>query len=73
MKDQIKEILKRVFDMENVADDISQQNCEKWDSLRHLNLIVELEETFGVYFEPENIAEMKDIDLILQKIRELSS
>ena len=35
-----------------------------WDSMRHLNLIVELESEFCVEFEPEEIAEMKDYERI---------
>jgi len=35
-----------------------------WDSLRHLNLIIELENEFNISFELEEIAEMKSISLI---------
>ena len=44
------------------------RNCDKWDSLRHLNLIVELESEFGVEFDPEEISGMKcfeDIERVL--------
>ncbi len=71
MKEQVKEVLKRVLNISEVSDDISQQNCENWDSLRHLNLIVELEDEFGVSFEPEDIAEMKDLNSVLNKIEQL--
>ena len=64
MKEQIKEIMKRVFNIDKVTDNISQLNCEKWDSLNHLNLIVELEEAFDVSFEPEEIAEMNSLGKI---------
>lgn len=73
MKEQVKEVLKRVLNISNVPDEISQQNCDNWDSLRHLNLIVELEDEFDVSFEPEDIAEMKDIDTIIKKIEHLKS
>jgi acyl carrier protein len=69
MKEKIQEIMALVFELDNVSNDISQKNCEKWDSMQHLNLVVELEETFDVSFEPEEIAEMKslaDIEKILQ-------
>ena len=64
MKERIKEIMKNVFCLDAISDGISQQNCEQWDSMNHLNLIVELEEEFDVSFEPEEIACMKDIDTI---------
>jgi acyl carrier protein len=70
MKEKIKEIMSSVFGIKNVSDDISQTNCESWDSLKHLNLIVELEDTFNVSFEPDEIAVMislNDITKILQR------
>jgi acyl carrier protein len=73
MKVQIKNVLKTVLGLENVEDNISQQNCENWDSLRHLNLIIELEEVFNVSFEPEDMAEMKDIEAIAKKIVQFKS
>lgn len=58
MEDRILEIMKDVFGTEDIDRTVSQKNCEKWDSLAHLNLIVELETEFGVSFEPEEIGEM---------------
>lgn len=71
MKDEVKDVFKRVLNITDVPDNLSQQNCENWDSLRHLNLIVELEDAFDVSFEPEDIAEMKDINSIINKIEKL--
>lgn len=59
MDDKILSIMKEVFEMDTIDTNCSQSNCDKWDSLRHLNLIVELESAFDVEFEPEEIAEMK--------------
>lgn len=63
------EILKLVFELEKVDESCAQVNCEKWDSLKHLELVVEIESAFNVELEPEEIAEMKsfkDIKRILQ-------
>ena len=68
MKERIKQVMQRTFSIPEIAEDISQKNCEKWDSLRHLNLIVDLESEFDVSIEPEEIAEMKtflDVERIL--------
>ena len=64
MKNRIKEVMKRVFQLNEIPDNISQSNCAKWDSMTHLNLIVELEEEFSISLEPEDIAEMKNLDII---------
>lgn len=59
MDQKIIEIMKSVFGTDAIDTATDQSNCEKWDSLRHLNLIVELEDAFDMEFEPEEIAEMR--------------
>jgi acyl carrier protein len=66
INDRIKEVLKRTFDIVEVSDNTSQKNCAKWDSLQHLNLVVELESEFNVDLEPEEIAKMIDLDTIIK-------
>lgn len=64
MDEKILEIMRSVFGTQDVTTQSSQTNCDKWDSLRHLNLIVELEDAFELEFEPEEIAEMKSFDVV---------
>ena len=66
INDRIKEVLIRTFDIGEVSDDISQKNCAKWDSLQHLNLVVELESEFNIDLEPDEIAKMIDLDTIIK-------
>lgn len=68
MDQKIIEIMKSVFNTDNVTTATSQSNCEKWDSLHHLNLIVELENAFDLEFEPEDIAEMVSFNSIKKMI-----
>ena len=39
----------------SITAETSQENTEAWDSLAHLNLILEIEATFGVRFSSEEI------------------
>jgi acyl carrier protein len=48
----------------DVKDDISQDTCVEWDSLRHLNIIFELETGFDISIEPEEMAIMNNINTI---------
>ena len=66
MKNEIKKVMASVFlvDENEISDDISQSNFQKWESLQHLMLIVEIESEFGVSFEPEEIVEMISLELI---------
>ena len=69
MEEKVFKILKDVLEMDEVSMNTSQDNCENWNSLRHLNLVSELEDEFDVEFEPEEIAEMKSVDIILETIQ----
>ena len=65
MMNDRKETLYRVFrttlGIDRVDDTLSQRNCEQWDSLAHLNLIVALEEVFDLSFEPEEMGSMHSL------------
>ena len=70
MEEKILEILKETFDLDSVDKTCSQTNCPAWDSMGQLNLVAELEDTFDVSLEPEEIGKMKcfeDIVEILKK------
>lgn len=64
MEEKILNVLKEVLEVNDIDITVSQENCEAWDSLRQLNVVLELEDAFNVSFEPEEIAEMKDIPSI---------
>lgn len=70
MKERIFEVLKRTFEVDNVNENTSQKNCTKWDSIHHLNLIIELESEFDISFEPEEIGSMQDYKEIERLVKE---
>jgi acyl carrier protein len=68
MRNKIKTIISEVLKI-NVDDSTSQATCGEWDSLRHLNLVFELETAFHVSFEPDEMARMINIDVIEEIIK----
>ena len=68
MRERIKHIIKEIFELDDVPDDISQKTCVLWDSMRHLQLVVGLETEFNISFEPEDIFKMLSLDDIEKKI-----
>ena len=65
MEQKVICILKEVLEDDNVTIKTSRENNSAWDSLRHLNLVVELESEFDYSFEPDEISRMKSvIDII---------
>lgn len=70
---KIKRVMSVVFEIpiESIADDASSDNIENWDSLRHLNLILALEEEFGVSIPDEEVGNLINYKLIELVINEL--
>ncbi len=71
MKDKIKEIMAAVFEM-NPADIKESDNSttiQNWDSLNQMNLIVALEEEFGVRFEDDEIVNLVSFEAIEDSIK----
>jgi acyl carrier protein len=62
----IKQVMSAVFEIpvESISDDASSDNIDNWDSLRHLNLILALEEEFGVSIPDEEVGNMVNYKLI---------
>jgi len=71
VKEQIREILAAAFEMsvQDISEDISTDTVPQWDSVTHLSLIIELEETFGISLDPEDVPLMTDFRMILNKLQ----
>jgi acyl carrier protein len=61
--EQVRGIASDVFGVpaDTITAESSPQSIESWDSMQHLNLVLAIEERFGVLFEPEEMEEMKNI------------
>lgn len=70
---RVNRVFRDIFDDETitVTDSTTAADIEDWDSLEHINLIVALEEEFGMKFTMGEITGMKDVgesvDLILAR------
>ncbi len=71
MRQEIKKTMAVIFKINenSIPENIEMNKIVNWDSLNHLNLIVALEEKFKVSFEPDEIAEMVNIDKIVDMIQ----
>lgn len=70
---KIKQVMSAVFEIpaESITDYASSDNIENWDSLRHLNLILALEEEFGVSIPDEEVGNLVNYKLIEVVINDL--
>lgn len=69
MEEKILEVLKETFDLDNVDKSCSQTTCPEWDSMGQLNLVAEIEDTFDVSLEPEEIGTMKSFEDIVMILK----
>lgn len=72
MEEKLKEIMASIFEVapDEIHEQSSSDDLEKWDSLHHMNLIAAIEEEFGVEFDEEEMLEMINFKLILLTITE---
>lgn len=66
MEQTILAILRKLFGSDSIDTSCSQTTCSKWDSMNHLNLVLELEDAFQISLEPEEIWEIKSYDDIVR-------
>ena len=73
MKGRVYNILSNVLGIpiETIYDDSSPDNIESWDSLKHIDLIMSLEEEFDVTIDDEKLLEMMNARLILLTLEEI--
>jgi len=50
--------------------DSSPETVENWDSLKHMNLILALEEEFNITFSDVEIVEMLSVKIIVKTLKE---
>ena len=58
---------------DQITAESSPETIENWDSMQHLNLVLAIEEKFGVQLEPEDIEQMKSIGAVVALITRLQS
>jgi acyl carrier protein len=68
---QLSEIFSSAFEEKIVLNaDSGKENLEQWDSLKHLHLILELEEQLNVRFNSEEIEQMTNVNRVIAVLRE---
>jgi acyl carrier protein len=74
MEQKIREIVSQIMEvpLESVTLASSAETISSWDSLKHMNLVLALEETFGVLFSEEQIAELTQVGTILTIVAKLA-
>jgi len=75
LESQVRKVLAAVLSIEiDVIDRSSDRNTlPRWDSLRHMNLVLALEQEFGVEIADEEIPLLFSVEGILRLLEEKMS
>jgi len=74
IREQVKQIFLRVFDdlkPEEFSFDKKNFEYERWDSLAHMRLIIEIEEEMGITFDTEAVIGIESVADIVKLIEQI--
>ena len=69
--ERLNEVFRDVFDDESIEvnESTTSADIEDWDSLEHINLIVAVENEFGIKFNMKEVTTMKNVGEMVEIIR----
>ena len=73
MQERIKIIMAQLFNVEvnSITPKSSPENIERWDSLKHMQLVLAVEDEFGVTFPDDDIPNLISLEKIEESVRGL--
>ena len=74
LKERVFKVVSQVMNVprEEIHEDSSPDTIETWDSLRHINFVLALEEEFEVQFTDRQIMNMTDLKLVIDTIEKMA-
>ena len=72
--ERLNNVFRDVFDDESIVvnDSTTSNDIEDWDSLEHINLVVAVEQEFGIKFNMNEVTTMKNVgemvDIIISRL-----
>ena len=67
---RLNQVFQKVFEDNGliVNENTTARDVENWDSLNHLELILSVEEEFGIKFSLGELQDMKNVGMLAQSI-----
>jgi acyl carrier protein len=68
---KLKEIFVNIFDDEDIilTEDLTSDDIDDWDSVMHINLILEIEGEFDVKFTSSEVVALRNVGDLISLIR----
>ncbi len=70
---KLKDILETVLELNSgeYTEDISIENNEKWDSIKHLQLMSTIEQEFGITLGDDDLLNLTSLESIKKRLEEV--
>ena len=70
--EELQEIFREIFDEDElvISRDTTSEDIEDWDSLTHMQLIVEIEKKYGIKFTTAEIKKAANVGEFIDIIKE---
>ncbi|SFO29845.1 acyl carrier protein [Nitrosospira briensis] len=71
IENRTRDVMMKVLQIapQDISPDISRKNRPAWDSLKHMNLMLALEDEFGIEFSDKEIVELNSLHLLVDALR----
>ncbi|OGJ46725.1 hypothetical protein A2483_00905 [Candidatus Peregrinibacteria bacterium RIFOXYC2_FULL_33_13] len=69
MSEKLQKIFFELLEIKNLPPDLSMQNTPEWDSLKHLQLLTEIEKTFNIEIDFRDSLKMTSVKEIEELIK----
>ena len=67
----VEKLLKKIFQVDKISLDYSMDDIPEWDSFKHIELIIGLEQEFNIKLEYTDTTDMTSIPIIKSKVLKL--
>lgn len=72
-EEKVLEVFKQVFNNKTIDIQSQKEDIEEWDSLGHLQLIMQIESAFGIKFKTYEMNNIRSVQDAIEQINKLSS
>ncbi len=74
MQERIRVVMAQIFnvDIDSITEESSPENIKRWDSLKHIQLVLAIEDEFDITFSDDDIPNLLSTRAIEDTVRQLA-
>ena len=73
VQEKVIQVLVNIFQVspDKISTETTSDNVENWDSMNHINMILALEQEFGIRYDEEQVVSMLSVEEIIDATEEM--